>query len=70
MDAASYAVAAVTLVLFIAALFEKGFTHELSLEAGVFLVSVKLMMLAYKSRKSSERVEARLDELAEALKKK
>jgi hypothetical protein len=70
MDTASFAVAGVTLVLFVAALFEKGLTHELSLEAGVFLVSIKLMMLAYKSHKSSERVEARLDEIADALKKK
>ncbi len=70
MDAGSVAVAAVTLVLFLAALVEKGFTHDMLLEAGVFLVSVKLMMLAYKSQKASERVESRLDEIAAALKGK
>ena len=68
MDAGSLAVAALTLVLFAVALFEKGFTHEMLLEAGVFLVSVKLMMLAYKSQKASERVETRLDEIAAVLK--
>jgi len=38
----------ITLLLFIAALFVKGFTHDLLLEAGVFLVSVKVIMMAYK----------------------
>ena len=69
MDAGSLAVAAVTLVLFVVALLEKGFTHDILLEAGVFLVSVKLMMLAHKSQKASERVESRLDEIAAALKR-
>ena len=69
MDAGSLSVAALTLLLFAVALFEKGFTHEILLEAGVFLVSVKLMMLAYKSQKASERLESRLDEIAAALKK-
>jgi hypothetical protein len=39
----------ITLVLFIVALFTKGFTHDLLLEAGVFLVSVKLILMAYKN---------------------
>ncbi len=68
MDAGSLAVAGLTLVLFGIALFEKGLTHEILLEAGVFLVSVKLMMLAYKSQKASERVEERLDAIAAVLK--
>lgn len=69
MDAGSAAVAAVTLALFAAALFEKGFTHDMLLEAGVFLVSVKLMMLAHKHDRASERVERRLEEISAALKK-
>ncbi len=39
----------ITLVLFIAALFTKGFTHDLLLEAGVFLVSVKLILMGYRN---------------------
>ncbi len=40
---------AITLVLFVIALFEKGFTHDLLLEAGVFLVSVKLVIMSFKA---------------------
>ena len=36
-----------TLILFILALFSKGFTHDLLLEAAVFLVSAKLILAAY-----------------------
>ena len=46
-DTGSLIVIIVTFVLFIVALFTKGFTHDILLEAGVFLVSVKLIMMAY-----------------------
>jgi len=39
----------VTMVLFIAALFTKGLTHDLFLEAGVLLVSIKIIMMNHKS---------------------
>ena len=52
-----------TLVLFIAALFAKGFTHDLVLEAGVFLVSVKLVLMAYKNSVSNQRILALLQEI-------
>ena len=48
-DPASMVVILITLVLFIAALFYKGFTHDLLLEAGVFLVSLKLILMSYKN---------------------
>lgn len=48
LDLASIIILLITLLLFIAALFVKGFTHDLLLEAGVFLVSVKVIMMAYK----------------------
>ena len=38
-----------TLALFVVALFVKGLTHDLLLEAGVFLVSVKLVLMNYKN---------------------
>jgi hypothetical protein len=38
-----------TLVLFGAALAVKGFTHDILLEAGVFLISVKLVLTSYRS---------------------
>jgi hypothetical protein len=49
IDIGSSAVIIITFILFIMALFTKGFTHDLLLEAGVFLVSVKLIMMSYKN---------------------
>jgi len=46
-DMGSIFVVIITLILFIVALFTKGFTHDLLLEAGVFLVFVKLIIMAY-----------------------
>jgi hypothetical protein len=49
LDTASYVTIGITLVLFVIALFEKGLTHDLLLEAGVFLVSAKLVIMSHKS---------------------
>ena len=49
LDLGSIIILLITLVLFIAALFVKGFTHDILLEAGVFLVSVKVIMMAYQN---------------------
>jgi hypothetical protein len=67
IDTASYVVVGITLVLFIFAAFEKGLTGELSLEAGVFLVSVKLILLSARSNLAAERIMDRLDELQAAV---
>ena len=63
-DPWSAVVIALTLVLFIASIFVNGFTHELLLEAGVFLVSVKLILMAHKNSLSAKLVGQRLDEIA------
>jgi hypothetical protein len=49
LDIVSQLVILTTLVLFVVALFIKGFGHGLLLEAGVFLISVKLIMMAHKN---------------------
>ena len=49
LDTGSRIVVAVTCSLFVLALFVKGFGHGVLLEAAVFLVSVKLIVLAYKT---------------------
>lgn len=59
-DIGSILVIFVTLVLFVAALFYTGFTHDLLLEAGVFLVSVKLILMSYKNAVSSLELKAEL----------
>jgi low affinity Fe/Cu permease len=51
----------ITLALFIAALLVKGFTHDLLLEAAVFLVSVKLIILSYRNAKGIEAIQDKLD---------
>jgi len=63
LDIGSRIVVLVTLVLFVAALFVKGFGHGLLLEAGVFLVSVKLIMMAHKNNLVARQVTDRLDGL-------
>jgi hypothetical protein len=62
-DAGSLLVIAITLALFVFALFAKGFTHDLLLEAGVFLVSVKLILMGYKSSISNNSIWQKLDEI-------
>jgi len=57
LDPGSYAVMAVTLVLFMVALFVKGLGRDLLLEAGVFLVSVKLIMMAHKNAVSARQTQ-------------
>jgi len=67
-DTGSIIVIAITFVLFTMALFFTGFTHDLLLEAGVFLVSVKLIMMAYKASVSSKNVQRELEEIKDLLK--
>ncbi len=67
LDAWSGAVIVVTFVLFVAALFFKGLGHDLLLEGGVFLVSVKLIMMAYKSSVATAKLNTRLDGLETTL---
>ena len=52
-----------TLAFFIAALFVKEFTHDLLLEAAVFLVSVKLIILSYRNSKGVEAIQDKLDKI-------
>lgn len=66
LDAWSLIVIAITLVMFVAALFLKGISHDLLLEGGVFLVSVKLIMMAYKNSVTATRLDQRFDRLENA----
>lgn len=62
-DAPSLAIIVVTLGLFGAAVFTSGTLHDVLLEAGVFLVSVKLIIAAYKSKVRGDEMRARLDRI-------
>jgi hypothetical protein len=63
LDLGTLLVIAVTFVLFVAALFTTGLTHDLLLEAGVFLVSVKLIMMAHKNSVANKKVSNELAEI-------
>jgi hypothetical protein len=67
MDVASWVVVAITFALFGLAVVEKGLTHDLLLEAGVFLVSVKLIMMSAKMSRASQETRARLEALQASL---
>jgi hypothetical protein len=66
-DPTSLVVMAITLILFIAALFTTGFTHDLLLETGVFLVSVKLVIMNYKNGVTADAIQTQLKEIKELL---
>jgi hypothetical protein len=51
----------------VAALFAQGFTHDLLLETGVFLVSVKLILGAYQNRVATEELRRKLEEIHSAV---
>jgi hypothetical protein len=66
-DRWSMVVIILTVALFGLALFIKGFTHALVLEAAVLLVSIKLILMAQRNAKTEENLEARLIRIEELL---
>ncbi len=58
----------ITFILFAIALFTKGFTHDLLLEAGVFLVSIKLIVMGYKNSVATKEIASELRDIKVALK--
>jgi len=56
-----------TLLLFVAAVFSRGFTHELMLETAVFLVSIKLILMSAKSALATSSLEGSLQEIRSAV---
>ena len=69
-DTGSVIVIIITFVLFTVALFTKGFTHNLLLETGVFLVSVKLILMAYNNSVHVKYIENELREIKGLLEEK
>ena len=69
LDLGSRVIIALTFILFMAALFTTGFTHDLLLETGVLLVSIKLMLMSYKNSLSNKELLRNLDEIKEMLTK-
>jgi hypothetical protein len=69
-DAGSLIVIVITFIFFAIALFTKGFTHDLLLEAGVFLVSVKLILMAYRNNANNHMLSKELAEIKQYLRRK
>ncbi len=63
VDPGSQVIILITLILFLVALFLKGLGHDVLLEAGVFLVSVKLIIMAYKNSVATAELEDRFERL-------
>ncbi len=63
LDTGNLIVVVLTIILFIVAIFLKGFTKDLLLEAGVLLVSIKLIFFANKQIIFDREVMSRFDEL-------
>ena len=66
-DTGSLAVIVITFILFVVALFTKGLTHDLLLEIGVFLVSVKLILMGYKNSIASKAIMSELQDIKKEL---
>ena len=69
IDTGSLIVAVVTLLLFVTALFTKGLTHDLFLEAGVFLVSVKIILMTHRNAVAARDLDEKLDKVLASLAK-
>jgi hypothetical protein len=66
-DPWAYVVIVLSFGLFALALFVKGFTHDLLLEAGVFLVSIKLILMARNNAETELRIETHLIQIEKML---
>ncbi len=67
-DLGSILIIIITFVLFVLALIFTGLTHDILLEAGVFLVSAKLIIMAYKASKNFIKIELELQEIKALIK--
>ncbi len=63
LDPASLVVLSLTRLLFFVSLAVKGITHEMLLEAGVLLVSIKLISSAYKNARLGTELNRKLDDI-------
>lgn len=66
-DSGNTLVIALTFILFVIALFTTGFTKDLLLEAGVFLVSVKIIMMNRANFTYSKEILQKLNEINDKL---
>lgn len=66
-DLANSITIALTFIFFTIALFATGFTKDLLLEAGVLLVSVKIILMGAATRDSNKEIIKKLNEINDKL---
>ena len=66
-DRGSIAVIAITVMLFVYAVIRHGLTDDLLLETGIFLVSVKIIMLSYENGRHIRHIESQLEGIHEGI---
>jgi len=66
-DLANAITIGLTFILFVTALFVTGFTKDLLLEAGVLLVSIKIITMAAETKNTNKEIIKKLNEINEKL---
>ena len=70
IDLSSVIVIVLTFILFAGAIILKGISHYLLLEAGIFLVSIKLIFMAYKNKLMENEIKEKLENIEILIKNK
>ena len=70
IDLSSVIVIVLTFILFAGAIILKGISHDLLLEAGIFLVSIKLIFMAYKNKLMENEIKEKLENIEILIKNK
>ena len=65
----SMAVIVITFTLFVVSLFQKGLTHEILVDTGIFLVSVKLIVMSFRNNLYMKDLNQQLEEIKKLIKK-
>lgn len=63
MAIATIIIIVITVGLFIAAIFTKRLTHDIFLETGVLLISIKIILLSYKNNAIIKNIQKKLDDM-------
>ena len=63
------AIIIITFGLFVVSLFLKGLSHDILLDTGIFLVSVKLIVMSFRNNQYVQDLNQQLDEIKSLIKK-
>ena len=69
LDFGSVLIIVITFILFVVSLFVKGLGHEILLDAAVFLVSAKIIIMSFKNESYIKELSKQLEEIKSLIKK-